>query len=145
DAAAERRALADVPDRHARHLGRPLDRPDRPHGRRNDRRRGNPGGEVTMVARVTLAEIDVVRRSPARGIEVFEESVIPALAQEEGYLGCYLLLSNEGKLAVLSFSTDEEAADAARASGFYEQQIGKFAELAIFKSKPGRDSYDVIV
>jgi hypothetical protein len=35
-----------------------------------------------MVARVTLAEIDVVRRSPQRGIDLFEESIVPALEHE---------------------------------------------------------------
>jgi heme-degrading monooxygenase HmoA len=99
-----------------------------------------------MVARVTLAEIDVVRRSPRRGIEMFEQSVIPALQQQEGYLGAYLFLSKEGKLAVISFWSDEETAQASRESGFYEEQIAKFTpELAIFSSKPGREMYDVIV
>jgi heme-degrading monooxygenase HmoA len=98
-----------------------------------------------MVARVTLAEIDVVRRSPAHGIEVFEESVIPALEQEDGYLGCYLLLSQEGKLAVITFWASDESASASRLNGFYQQQVDKFADLAIFRSKPGRDSYDVVV
>jgi heme-degrading monooxygenase HmoA len=99
-----------------------------------------------MVARVTLAEIDVVRRNPARGIEVFEESVVPALEQQEGYLGCYLLLSDEGKVAVITFWTSDEAARASRLSGFYQEQIEKFTEeFAIFRSKPGRDSYDVAV
>ncbi len=99
-----------------------------------------------MVARVTLAEIDVVRRSPRQGIEVFEESVIPALEREEGYLGCYLLLSQEGKVAVITFWTSDETARASRLSGFYQEQIDKFtSEFAIFRAKPGRDAYDVVV
>jgi heme-degrading monooxygenase HmoA len=98
-----------------------------------------------MVARVTLAEIDAVRKSPAKGIEVFNESVVPALQQAEGYLGCYLLLSEEGKVAVISFWTSDETARASRLSGLYEEQIDKFADLAIFKAKPGRGAYDVVV
>lgn len=98
-----------------------------------------------MVARVTLAEIDVVRKSPAQGIEVFKESVIPALQEAEGYLGCYLLLSEEGKVEVISFWTSDETARASRLSGFYQQQIDKFADLVFFKSKPGREAYDVLV
>ena len=99
-----------------------------------------------MVARVTLAEIDVVRRNPARGIEVFEESVVPALEQQEGYLGCYLFLSDEGKVAVITFWTSDDAAQASRLSGFYQEQIEKFTEeFAIFRSKPGRDAYEVAV
>jgi heme-degrading monooxygenase HmoA len=99
-----------------------------------------------MVARVTLAEVDVVRRSPRRGIELFEESIVPALEQEDDYLGCYLLLSEEGKVAVITFWESDEAARASRLSGFYQDQIAKFTdEFAIFRAKPGRDAYDVVV
>ena len=99
-----------------------------------------------MVARVTLAEIDVVRRSPRGGIELFEESIVPALEQQEGYLGCYLFLSQEGKIAVITFWTDDESARASRLSGFYQEQVDKFtSEFALFKAKPGRDAYDVVV
>jgi heme-degrading monooxygenase HmoA len=97
-----------------------------------------------MVARVTLAEIDPVRQSPRRGVEVFRESVIPALQAEDGYLGSYLLLSDEGKLAVITFWTSDETARASRLSGFYEEQIDKFSELAVFRAKPGRETYDVV-
>jgi heme-degrading monooxygenase HmoA len=99
-----------------------------------------------MVARVTPAEIDVVRRTPKGGISVFEESVVPALEREEGYLGCYLLLSEEGKVLVITFWTSDETARASRLSGFYQEQIEKFtSELAIFRSPPGREAYDVVV
>jgi heme-degrading monooxygenase HmoA len=99
-----------------------------------------------MVARLTLAEIDVVRRSPTRGIAFFEQSVVPALEQEEGYLGCYLFLSEQGKVAVITFWTSDETARASRLSGFYQEQIDKFTgEFVIFRSKPGRDAYDVVV
>jgi hypothetical protein len=97
-----------------------------------------------MVARVTLAEIDPVRRSPSKGVEVFKESVIPALQAEDGYLGSYLLLSTEGKLAVITFWTDDETANTSRLSGFYQAQIDKFADLAFFRAKPGREAYDVV-
>ena len=99
-----------------------------------------------MVARVTLAEIDVVRRSPKRGIELFEESIVAALEHEEGYLGCYLFLSEEGKVAVITFWSDDESARASRLSGFYQEQIDKFtSEFAVFRATPGRDAYDVVV
>jgi heme-degrading monooxygenase HmoA len=99
-----------------------------------------------MVARVTLAEIDVVRQSPKRGIALFEESIVPALEHQNGYVGCYLLLSEEGKVAVITFWTDDESARASRVSGFYQEQIDKFTnEVALFKAKPGRDAYDVVV
>ena len=55
-----------------------------------------------MVARVTLAEIDPVRQSPRRAVERFESQLIPALQEQEGYEGCYVLLSEEGKVLVIT-------------------------------------------
>jgi heme-degrading monooxygenase HmoA len=76
---------------------------------------------------------------------VFKESVIPALRDEEGYEGCYVLLSEEGKLLVLSFWTSNETARATRLSGFYQEQIEKFSDLVVFRQAPGREAYDVII
>ena len=98
-----------------------------------------------MVVRATEAEIDVVRTNPADAIAVFRESVIPALHDEEGYEGCYVLLSDEGKLLVLSFWTSDETARASRLSGFYQSQIEKLSELVVFRQAPGREAYDVVV
>ena len=98
-----------------------------------------------MVVRATEAEIDVVRTNPADAIEVFKQSVIPALQEQEGYEGCYVLLSDEGKVLVLSFWESNEAARATRLSGFYGEQIGKLADLVVFRQDPGREAYDVAV
>jgi heme-degrading monooxygenase HmoA len=98
-----------------------------------------------MVARVTLAEIDAVRQSPKGAIERFQNSVIAALEEQEGYEGCYVLLSEEGKVLVLTFWTDNEAARASRLSGFYAEQVEKLSDLVWFKATPGREAYDVVV
>jgi len=98
-----------------------------------------------MVVRATEAEIDVVRTNPADAIEVFNQSVIPALHEEEGYLGCYVLLSQEGKVLVLSFWESDDLARATRLSGFYQEQIEKFSDLVIYRQAPGREAYDVVL
>jgi len=98
-----------------------------------------------MVVRATEAEIDVVRTNPADAIEVFKQSVIPALHAQEGYAGCYVLLSEEGKLLVLSFWESNEAARATRLSGFYQEQIERLADLVVFRQEPGREAYDVMI
>jgi heme-degrading monooxygenase HmoA len=98
-----------------------------------------------MVARATLAEIDPVRQSPHQAVEMFEESVIPALRGQEGYEGCYVLLSGEGKVLVLTFWESEGKAHASQLSGFYESQIEKLSDFVFFKSSPGREGYDVVV
>lgn len=98
-----------------------------------------------MVVRATEAEIDVVRTNPNDAIALFKESVMPALHQQEGYEGCYVLLSDEGKMLVLSFWTSDETARSSRLSGFYQEQIEKFSELVVYRAAPGREAYDVVV
>ena len=98
-----------------------------------------------MVARATLAEIDVVRQGPRRAIEIFEESVIPALHEQEGYEGAYVLLSQEGKVLVLTFWSSDKTARVSRHSGFYQDQIEKLSDFVFFNAPPGREAYDVVV
>jgi heme-degrading monooxygenase HmoA len=98
-----------------------------------------------MVARVTIAEVDSLRMSIDDAVEVFRESVTPALREQEGFEGVYVLLSPEGKALVLTFWTSEEAAEAGLAGGrsFYAEQIEKF--VTIYRSPPGRELYDVVL
>ena len=81
------------------------------------------------MVRATEAEIDVVRMNPHDAIDLFRQSVIPALHEQEGYEGCYVLLSEEGKVMVLTFWDSNETARASRLSGFYLQQIEKWMPL----------------
>jgi heme-degrading monooxygenase HmoA len=98
-----------------------------------------------MIARVTLAEIDAVRMSVGDAIALFEQSVVPALHEQDGYQGVYVLLSDEGKVLALTFWESEEAADAGLAGGrsFYAEQIEKF--VTIYRAPPGRELYRVVV
>ncbi len=98
-----------------------------------------------MVVRATEAEIDVVRTDPADAITLFKESVLPALHEERGYEGCYVLLSEEGKMLVLTFWESDETARATRLSGFYEQQVEKFSDVVFYRHEPGREAYDLVV
>jgi heme-degrading monooxygenase HmoA len=96
-----------------------------------------------MIARVTLAEIDSVRLKVEDAVELFKESVVPALREQEGYEGAYVLTTEEGKALVLTFWADEEAAEASVASGHYSEQLEKF--VTFFRSPPGRETYRVVV
>lgn len=98
-----------------------------------------------MIARATIAEIDPVRTSVDQAVEVFRTSVVPALHEQDGYEGVYVLLSPEGKALVLTFWTDEQAADAGLAGGrsFYAEQIEKF--VTIYRAPPGRETYEVAI
>jgi len=94
-----------------------------------------------MVARVTLAEIDPVRTSVAAALARFNELVVPALRQQEGYEGLFVLTTPDGKALVMSLWSGESAADTALASGFYTAQVERF--MTLFRTPPGRDTYEV--
>jgi heme-degrading monooxygenase HmoA len=98
-----------------------------------------------MVARVTVAEIDPVRQDPRHAIERFERVLVPALHDQEGYEGCHVLLSEQGKVLVITFWSSEEAAQASRASGFYQSQVDKLSDFVVYRSSPGREAYEVVV
>jgi heme-degrading monooxygenase HmoA len=98
-----------------------------------------------MVARVTVAEIDPVRHDPRHAIERFESEVVSALREQSGYEGCYVLLSEEGKVLVVTLWSNEDAAQLTRTSGFYQSQVDKLADFVVFRSAPGRDGYEVVV
>jgi heme-degrading monooxygenase HmoA len=100
---------------------------------------------MTMIARATMAEIDPVRMSVDEAVELFRESVIPALHEQTGYEGVYVLLSPEGQALVLTFWESEEEADAGLAGSrsFYSEQVEKFVTL--YRAPPGRETYRVVV
>jgi heme-degrading monooxygenase HmoA len=88
-----------------------------------------------------LAEVDAVRVSIDSAVEIFRESVLPALYEQEGYEGCYVLATPEGKALVMTFWESEEAAEVGLASGFYGEQVEKFVTL--YRAPPGRVAYEV--
>jgi heme-degrading monooxygenase HmoA len=96
-----------------------------------------------VVARVTLAEVDTVRMRLDEAIELYKRSVLPALHEQEGYEGAYVLATPEGKALVLTFWQSAEASAAGVASGFYAEQVEKF--VTMFRAPPGREAYEVVV
>ena len=98
-----------------------------------------------MVARATIAEIDFMRKGLEESVELFRDSVVAALKEQDGYEGCLVLVSHQGQALALTFWRDEEAADAGIAGGrsFYAEQVEKF--VTIYRSPPGRETYDVVV
>jgi heme-degrading monooxygenase HmoA len=98
-----------------------------------------------MIARATIAEIDPVRMSIGDAVALFRESVVNSLREQDGYEGVYVLLSPDGKALVLTFWSDDAAAEAGLAGGrsFYAEQIEKF--VTIYRSPPGRETYDVVL
>jgi hypothetical protein len=98
-----------------------------------------------MVARATIAEIDFLRMGLEESVDLFRESVVAALREQEGYEGSLVLVSPQGQALALTFWRDEDAADVGLSGGrsFYAEQVEKF--VTIYRSPPGRESYDVVV
>jgi heme-degrading monooxygenase HmoA len=98
-----------------------------------------------VIARATMAEIDPVRMSVDDAVELFRGSVVPALHEQPGYEGVYVLVSPEGQAMVLTFWENEEAADAGLAGSrsFYSEQVEKFVTL--YSALPGRETYEVVL
>lgn len=75
-------------------------------------------------------------------IRIFKESVVPAVSGQPGFKNVYLLVDRESNKGV-GFSLWETEADVAAvaSSGFYQEQVGKFA--AVFAAPPEREVYEV--
>jgi heme-degrading monooxygenase HmoA len=89
-----------------------------------------------MIACLLEGEIDAVRTSLDDAVGVVRASVVPALREQDGYGGMYLLLTTEGKALAISLWTTEEAAEAGVVDSrpLYEDQIEKFT--AIYRAPP---------
>ena len=96
-----------------------------------------------MYARVTLFELDTVRLGLDAAVERFAETVLPALREQPGYRGVYVLANPDGKGLVLSTWDSEETATAGVGSGFYDEQVDRF--VAVFRAPAGREGYEVVL
>ena len=96
-----------------------------------------------MIARVLEGEIDAVRMSLDDAVDIVRGSVVPALREQEGYEGMYLLLTTEGRALAISLWTSGEAAEAGVVDSrpLYEDRIEKFT--TIYRAPPGRGTYRV--
>ena len=84
-----------------------------------------------MIARVLEGEIDAVRMSLDEAVDTVRGSVVPALRDQQGYGGMYLLLTDEGKALAISLWTTEEAAESGTVDSrpLYEEEIEKFTAI----------------
>ena len=94
-----------------------------------------------MVARVTT--VQVKPEDVAEAVRLFDESVMPAAEQEEGFMGALLLTREDGRALVIDLCDTLEHMRANEHSGFYQTQIAKFAGK--ITGRPTREFYDVKV
>lgn len=95
-----------------------------------------------MEARVITVLIDVYRVDEA--IKIYEESVAPAVKLREGGIGSLLLGDrSSGRGISITFWEDREKEEAARESGFMQEQIRKFTAMLI--GTPDIETLEVLV
>ena len=94
-----------------------------------------------MVARVT--HVRVKPEDVEESVRLFDESVMPAAEQEQGFLGALLLVREDGTGISVDFCDTLENMRANERSGFYQSQVAKFADRIV--ERPKREIYDVAV
>ena len=95
-----------------------------------------------MFARFTIVQMNVDKVDEA--IKLYEDSVVPGGKSQKGFGGIYLFTDRKtGKGYSISLWESEEDAIANEQSGYYKEQVGKFAEY--FTAPPVQESYEVSV
>lgn len=94
-----------------------------------------------MYARVTFVQVapDDVDES----VRLFDESVIPAARQEEGFQGAMLLVRENGEAMAIDLADTLEHLQANERSGFYQSQVAKFRDRIV--GHPRREIFRVAV
>ena len=93
-----------------------------------------------MHAQVVRIQIQPGKADEA--IAIFRDTVAPAARQQKGFKNSYLLVDRSTNRG-MGFSLWESEADvvALAESGFYQEQVAKFA--AVFAGPPEREVYEV--
>ena len=95
-----------------------------------------------MFARFTIVQSAIDKIDEV--IKLYEDSVVPAAKSQKGYRGAYLFTDRQtGKGYSISLWDTEEDAIANEQSGYYKEQVGKFAEY--FTGPPVQEGYEVSV
>jgi heme-degrading monooxygenase HmoA len=95
-----------------------------------------------MHARVTIIEVDLDHVDEMKAI--YQDSVVPAVRQQKGCQGIYLLIDRATRKGMSITLWDTEADMAAgETSGFYQQQVNKFQD--VWEAPPVRETYEVSV
>jgi hypothetical protein len=94
-----------------------------------------------MVARVT--HVRVSSEDVEESVRLFDESVIPAAEQEEGFVGALLLARADGRALVVDLCDTLKHMRENERNGFYQTQVAKFADK--ITERPSREFYEVRV
>ena len=102
-----------------------------------------------MYVRVTTLQWQIGKKIETmdEAIRIVEESIVPAAKQQIGFKGFLTLLDRRGgKLLLLTIWETEAALKAGEVSGYYREQLAKFAHLAqLYVTPPYREVYELII
>jgi len=91
-----------------------------------------------------VADLRVRPSDTKEMIRIYRDSVVPASRRQPGFRGALLLTDPETGIGIsISMWETEEDGEAGEASGFYKEQIAKFADL--LTETPIRKHYEVSV
>ena len=75
-------------------------------------------------------------------VRIYRDSVLPAARRQRGFRGALLLTDDDTGVGIsITLWNTEEDREAGEASGFYNEQVGKFSEL--LTETPVRKHYSV--
>ena len=95
-----------------------------------------------MFARFTIVQMKEDKFDDT--LKLYEDSVVPIAKSQNGFCGIYLFTDRKtGKGYSISLWDSEEDAIANEQSGYYKEQLGKFAEH--FSAPPVQEGYEVSV
>ncbi len=93
-----------------------------------------------MFAQVVRVQVQPGKTDEA--IAIFKDSVMPAAQQQKGFRNGYLLVDRSANRGIgISLWETEADVVALATSGFYQEQVAKFA--AVFAGPPEREVYEV--
>ena len=95
-----------------------------------------------MFARFTIVQVNVDTVDEV--IKLYKDSVVPAAKSQKGYRGANLFTDRKtGKGYSISLWDSEEDAIENDKSGYYQEQVGKFAKY--MTAPPVQEGYEVSV
>ena len=99
-------------------------------------------GGMIMFARFTIVQVNAEKIDET--IKLYEESVVPTAKSQKGFRGITLFTDRQsGKGYSISIWDSEEDAIANEQSGYYKEQVGKFAEF--MTAPPVQEGLEVTV
>jgi hypothetical protein len=94
-----------------------------------------------MYARITF--ITVSPDDLGETSKIYDESVVPAARQQEGFRGTLLLTRDNGEVMAINLADSLDDLRANEASGYYQEQVAKFRDRIV--GHPRREIFRVSV